>query len=104
MVNDKIEQLRGEILGACAAAGDMTALEAVRVAALGKKGGITSLMKDLGAMPPEERKSFGQRVNALRDDITAALEAKKTSLSAAALDAKLAAEKFDVTLPVRIES
>src|SRR4051812_9124749 len=104
MSPDSIDQLRAELLAGVAQAGDLAALDAVRVAALGKKGAVTGLMKDLGAMAPEERKAFGQRVNALRDDITAAIEAKKTSLSAAALDAKLAAETFDVTLPVRPET
>jgi phenylalanyl-tRNA synthetase alpha chain len=103
MSSDSIDQLRAELLAACTAAGDLAALEAVRVAALGKKGSITGLMKDLGAMAPEERKAFGARVNGLRDDITAAIEAKKTALTQAALDAKLAAERFDVTLPVRPE-
>src|SRR3954468_9876444 len=101
---DSIDSLRTELLGAVAGAADGAALEAVRVDALGKKGAITGLMKDLGALAPEERKAFGQRVNALRDDITAAIEAKKVSLSAAALDARLAAETFDVTLPVRPET
>mgnify|MGYP002138514019 CR=1 FL=1 len=80
MANDKIEQLRAEILGACTAAADMAALEAVRVGALGKKGSVTGLMKDLSALPPEDRKAFGQRVNTLRDEVTAALDAKKAAL------------------------
>ena len=104
MANDKIDQLRAEILSACAAAADVAAVEAVRVGALGKKGGLTALMKDLGAMPPEERKAFGQQVNTLRDEVTAALDARKTSLGAAELDAKLAQERMDVSLPARPEA
>ncbi|ODA67818.1 Phenylalanine--tRNA ligase alpha subunit [Methyloligella halotolerans] len=74
----------------------------MRVSALGKKGRVSGLMKSLGEMPPEERKSFGQAVNALKDEIGAALQEKHEALSRAALSEKLAAEREDVTLPVRL--
>ena len=84
-----------------AKAGNLKALEEVRIAALGKKGRVPELMSELGKLPPEERKSFGQRVNGLRDRVTASLEARKSELSAGALIEKLKAERIDVTLPVR---
>jgi phenylalanyl-tRNA synthetase alpha chain len=104
MPPDDINSLRDEILKACAAAADIAAVEAVRVDALGKKGRITGLMKAMGTMAPEERKAFGQQVNALKDEVTAVIDAKKAALEAAALDVRLARETIDVTLPVRPEA
>jgi phenylalanyl-tRNA synthetase alpha chain len=101
---DDIESLRAELIAAVSAAGDPAALEEVRVAALGKKGRITGLMKSLGAMDPDARRAAGQRLNELKDEIAAALDARKRTLEAAALDARLAQETIDVTLPVRPES
>ena len=68
-----IETLEREILGAVAAAADEAALEAVRVAALGKKGSISALLATLGRMSPEERKSEGPKINGLKDAVTAAI-------------------------------
>ena len=102
-MTDAIDQLRSELLNAVSAALDIPALEDARVNALGKKGRITALMSTLGTLPPEERKSFGQRVNVLKTEVTEALEARKASLSNAALDARLATERMDVSLPVRPE-
>ncbi|MBM3513399.1 MAG: phenylalanine--tRNA ligase subunit alpha [Alphaproteobacteria bacterium] len=101
-MND-LDTLRGELMTAIAAANDGDAIEAVRVDALGKKGRVTGLMKTLGAMDAEARKTFGQRLNQLKDEISAALDARKSALATAALDARLAAERTDVTLPVRPE-
>ncbi|MCB2108791.1 MAG: phenylalanine--tRNA ligase subunit alpha, partial [Rhodobacteraceae bacterium] len=100
---EEIEKLRGELLAAIENAGDAAALDAVRVDALGKKGRITGLMKNLGAMDAEARKAAGQQLNALKDVIAAALDARKATLDTAALDARLATEKIDVTLPPRPE-
>ena len=96
-----LEGIEGELLGAIAKAADLGALEEVRVAALGKKGRVSELMQTLGRMAPEERKSFGQAVNQLKDRVGEALEAKREALGRAALSARLAAERADVTLPVR---
>src|SRR5689334_10139333 len=93
--------LEQKILGEIAAAGDEAALEAVRVGALGKKGSISALLATLGKMPPEQRKSEGAAINALKDIVTAALTARRDLLKSAALDARLASETVDVTLPVR---
>ncbi len=83
------------------AAADEAALEAVRIAALGKSGSISALLKTLGAMTPDERKENGPLINGLRDRAQALIGARKAELENAALDARLAAERIDVTLPVR---
>ena len=89
-----------DLLAAIAAAPDLAALDAVRVAALGKAGSVTALMKTLGAMAPDVRLVEGPRLNALREAVTAAIHQRKSDLDAAALDARLASERIDLTLPV----
>ncbi|MFD0985578.1 phenylalanine--tRNA ligase subunit alpha [Methyloligella solikamskensis] len=101
MAAPELDTLKAELLAAIGDADDLASLDAVRVSALGKKGRVSGLMKSLGEMPPEERKSFGQAVNALKDEIGAALQEKHDALSRAALSEKLAAEREDVTLPVQ---
>jgi phenylalanyl-tRNA synthetase alpha chain len=96
-----IAQLETELTAAVAKAGDETALEAVRVAALGKNGSISALLKTLGAMTPDERKQQGPAINGLKDRVGAAIAARKDELAAAALDARLNGETVDVTLPAR---
>ena len=93
--------LEQKILGEIAAAGDEGALEAVRVAALGKKGSISALLSTLGKMSPDERKTQGAAINLAKDKVTEALAARRDVLRSAALDARLASETIDVTLPVR---
>jgi len=100
---DDLSTIRGEALGAVAQAADLAALESARVAVLGKKGSVTGLMKTLGGMAPEARKEFGARVNQLKAEIEAALEARKGLLGSAALAARLASEKIDISLPARPE-
>ena len=94
-------QLESEILTQIAAAGDEAALEAVRVAALGKKGSISALLSTLGKMSPDERKTQGAAINLAKDAVTQALTARRDILKNAALDARLASETIDVTLPLR---
>jgi phenylalanyl-tRNA synthetase alpha chain len=84
-----------------AAASDEAALETVRVAALGKSGSVSALLKTLGGMTPEQRKEQGPLINGLKDRITVAIAARRDALKAAALDARLNTETVDVTLPVR---
>lgn len=96
-----IAQLETTLLADIAAAPDEAALETVRVAALGKKGSISELLAGLGKMAPEERKTAGAAINAIKDKVADALGARRAILKAAALDARLAAEAIDVTLPVR---
>src|ERR1700742_3014317 len=96
-----IAALETEISAAIAGATDEPALEAVRVAALGKSGSVTALLKTLGGLSPDERKVQGPAINGLRDGVNTALNAKREGFKGAALDAKLATESIDVTLPVR---
>src|ERR1700731_2673778 len=96
-----LAQLESEILNHIAAAGDEAALEAVRVAALGKKGSISALLSTLGKMSPDERRTQGAAINLAKDAVTQALAARRDILKSAALDARLASETIDVTLPLR---
>ncbi|MDO5621184.1 MAG: phenylalanine--tRNA ligase subunit alpha [Paracoccus sp. (in: a-proteobacteria)] len=93
--------LRQQWLDRIAAAADPAGLEEVRLAALGKKGEISLKMRELGQMTPEERQTTGAALNRLRDELDAALRARKAALEDAALDARLAGEWLDVTLPGR---
>lgn len=99
----EIEKLERDLTAKIDAASNEAALEEVRVAALGKKGVLTERMKMLGRMSPEERKEMGPALNGLKARIGEAIETKKAKLEDAALDARLASEKVDVTLPVRPE-
>ncbi len=89
------DQITDEI----AAAPDLDALEAMRIALLGKQGRISALLKTLGSMTPDERASEGPRINGLRQAATDAIAARKSALESAALDARLASERIDMTLP-----
>ncbi|WP_171206101.1 phenylalanine--tRNA ligase subunit alpha [Ruegeria sp. HKCCA0235A] len=96
-----MDDLKAKYLGQIAEAGDENALEAIRVAAVGKKGEVALKMRELGKMTPEERQVAGPALNALKDEINAALSAKKAALADAALDERLRTEWLDVTLPTR---
>jgi len=96
--------LQSEILAAVAGAADEAALEAVRVASLGKKGSVSALLATMGSLSPDERKIQGPKFNGLRDAVTQAIAARKAQLADAALEARLAAERLDVTLPARPEN
>ena len=96
-----MENLREKYLSLISAASDEAALEDLRVTAVGKKGEISLKMRELGKMTPEERQVAGPALNALKDEVNAALAAKKVALEDAALDARLAEEWLDVTLPAR---
>jgi phenylalanyl-tRNA synthetase alpha chain len=95
-----LEELSREILERIHAAGDVPALEAERVAALGKQGAITGLLKTLGKMSAEERQAEGPRIHGLRERVSEAIAARKAALEAAELERKLATERLDMTLPV----
>ncbi|MEM7192598.1 MAG: phenylalanine--tRNA ligase subunit alpha, partial [Pseudomonadota bacterium] len=101
MAASDLDTLKAELLEAVAAAPDLARLEDVRVGALGKKGHISALMQQLGAMAPDERKSYGQAVNAVKSAVTDAIETRRDVLQREATSAKLASERADVTLPVR---
>ena len=98
-----IQSLETSILDAITNASDEAALEALRVSALGKKGSVSELLKTLGGMSPEERKANGPLFNGLRDRVAEAIAARKTTLADEALNARLAFERIDVTLPARPE-
>ncbi len=95
-----LEKMKGDWLGRIEAAGDLPALEAVRVAALDKQGAVTSLLKTLGAMSPEERQREGPRIHGLREAVTEAIAARKAALEEADLEQRLATERLDMSLPV----
>ncbi|WP_264211144.1 phenylalanine--tRNA ligase subunit alpha [Leisingera thetidis] len=96
-----MDDLKAKYLGQIADAADEAALEAIRLAAVGKKGEVALKMRELGKMTPEERQAAGPALNALKDEINSALAAKKAGLEDAALDARLRTEWLDVTLPSR---
>lgn len=96
-----MDELRTKYLDAIAAAADEAALEELRVQAVGKKGEVSLKMRELGKMTPEERQVAGPALNALKNEINSALAAKKVAIADAALDARLATEWLDVTLPAR---
>jgi phenylalanyl-tRNA synthetase alpha chain len=98
---DGLDRLRSKIVAQIGAAADEASLEAVRVAALGKKGEVSLMMRELGRMAPEERQSAGPALNALKDELNAALAARKAALGDAALAERLATEWLDVTLSPR---
>ncbi len=100
---DDLQELEARFLAEIEKAGDERALEDIRVAALGKKGEISTRMKGLGKLPPEERKSMGQALNALKSRIAEAIAARREVLKQQALAARLEKERVDVTLPVRPE-
>ncbi len=96
-----LDVLKAKYLEGIGAAADEASLEELRLAALGKKGEISLKMRELGQMTPEERTTTGAALNRLKDEIDAALRAKKEALADAALDARLKSEWLDVTLPGR---
>ncbi len=102
-MSQTIATLKTELALLIEAANDLQALEQAKVAALGKKGRITDLMKTLGNLSPEERKSTGQALNELKDEIAALINKQEEALKRQALDAKLATETLDITLSARPE-
>lgn len=96
--------LKSELVSLVSSAQDMPTLEAARVAALGKKGRITDLMKNLGALSPDERRSAGAELNLLKDEIAALIERQAAQLKTQEMDMRLAAERLDITLSPRPET
>ena len=101
---EELEQLTNKALAAIVAADSSQLLDEVRVEYLGKKGRVTQYMKSLGKLSAAERPKAGQLINQVKQQIQASLETKKSDLAAAALDARLAAEKLDASLPGRGQS
>jgi phenylalanyl-tRNA synthetase alpha chain len=94
-----LSKLEAETTAAVAGAASLKDLEDVRVAALGKSGSISALLKTMGSLSPDERREQGPAINGLRDRVAAAIAARKDALEAEALDAQLAAERLDLSLP-----
>ena len=96
-----IDQLTAKALQQIADAGDLDALDALRVALLGKSGEITLQLKQLGTLAPEERKLAGEAINRAKEAVADAIAARKLMLEQVALDRRLASERIDVTQPGR---
>ncbi len=99
---DDLEQLRSDLLARIETAG-LDALETLRVETLGRRGRVTALMKELGTLAPEDRRTAGQALNALKTVVTEALDARRATLEYGALDTRLSEETIDVSLPARPE-
>ncbi|MFO7857990.1 MAG: phenylalanine--tRNA ligase subunit alpha [Ectothiorhodospiraceae bacterium] len=99
--SEELQELVREALTAIRQATDASELDAVRVAYLGKKGRITAQLKQLGSLPAEERPAAGQVINAAKEEVQQALDERRETLESAGLEARLAAEAVDVTLPGR---
>ena len=98
-----VNEIQQRALAEIKASGNLQELDDLRVQYLGKKGEITTLLKTLGAMEPEQRKSLGQAVNTTRDTLNQAISARRQTLECSALEEKLLSERVDVTLPGRRE-
>ena len=96
-----LEALRSDLLRQVERAASLASLEELRVAALGRKGRVTELMKELGSLGGEARKEAGRTLNLLKDALAAAIEARKAALAEVELEARLVEERLDVTLPAR---
>ena len=96
-----LDDLASDARARVAASASLAELEALKVEFFGKKGAITAQLKSLGAMAPDERKAAGARINTVRDEIGAVMEARKVELDRAELERKLAAGRIDVTQPGR---
>ena len=98
---DDPQQLQEAGLGEIAASGSPEALEQVRIKYLGRQGLVTGLMRGLGGLPVDERRSAGARFNALKDTISEAIDAREVELNRVALSRRLAADRADPTLPAQ---
>ncbi len=98
-MREQLEQIKNNALAALEASDTPAALEEIRVKLLGKKGELTAVLKQMGRLSPEERPAMGQLANNVRAEIEAKLEQRKAAIHASVLEAKLAAEAIDVTIP-----
>ncbi len=98
-MKEQLQQIKARALAQMQEAGDLAALDAVRVGVLGKKGELTAVLKLMGKLSPEERPIMGQMANAVRAELETELEKRKAELEAAQLESRLAAEAIDVTIP-----
>lgn len=101
---ENLENLRDSLTAEIESAGDVETLETIRVQALGKKGQVTQLMKTLGGLSPDERREAGQALNVVKTTLSQAIDARRETLKEAELEARLAQETIDVSLPARPSS
>ena len=100
---ESLDAVSSEIIDAIATADSLDVLEAIRIDALGKKGRISLMMRELGRMNAEDRRTAGQKLNKVKDNIANAIDAKQKILATAVLNERLEAERLDVSLPSRPE-
>ncbi|MFQ6016881.1 MAG: phenylalanine--tRNA ligase subunit alpha [Kiloniellaceae bacterium] len=98
---ENLDRLQGSLMDEVAAAGDLEALEAVRVKALGRKGRVTQLMKTLAGLDAAQRKAAGRALNTLKDAVARAIEAREAELAESELEARLENDTIDISLPAR---
>ena len=96
-----LQALADETAAAVAAAPDVAALDAIELDVLGKKGRVTDALREIGKLPAEDRPKLGAVANAVRQRLDAAIAERRAVLGSAELDARLAAETIDVTMPGR---
>ena len=100
-MTDDLQALQAETAAALSAAGDLRAWDAIRVAVLGRNGKLTALMREMGKIPADQKRERGAALNRLKDALSEAIEARRGELESAELDARIAAEHIDPTLPPR---
>jgi phenylalanyl-tRNA synthetase alpha chain len=100
-MTDDLQALKTETDTALAEAADLRAWDAVRIAVLGRNGKLTALLRDLGKAPAEQRRERGAALNRLKDALTEAIEARRRALEEAELDARIASQRMDATMPPR---
>ena len=100
---ESLDAVSSEIIDAIATADSLDVLEAIRIDALGKKGRISLMMRELGRMNAEDRRTAGQKLNKVKDNIANAIDAKQKILATAVLNERLEAERLDISLPSRPE-
>ena len=100
-MTSELDRLREQAIADIEASENLQALDAHRVSLLGKKGVVTAQLKALGALAPEQRREEGARINRLKGELAAAINARREALEAEALERRMAAESVDVTLPGR---
>lgn len=98
---DNLLDIRNAAFDQVAAASTTAELDAIDIRYLGRKGELTARLRRIGSLPPDQRKEFGQSINRLKEELTAAIEAKRASLGSVEVDAVLAREAVDVTMPGR---
>jgi len=100
-VINKLKELEGEAKQKIEAASDLDQLKEIKIKFLGKKGALTTLLRSLGSVTPEERPAIGQKANALREELELAIERREQSLRDALKEGQWEKERIDVTLPGR---